>query len=428
MSWLTRFMGRALAQPAAPRAPRASGEAIDLLRMTDSAELSRFFRGMGNASASGALVTPETAMRVSTVYRCVSIIAEGIASVPLGVYRDDGSSSERARDHRVDQLLSRRPNAWQSPYEFRRLLTSHLMLTGNGYARVIRATDGRPTDLVPLNPDRVEVEQRDDFSLAYRYRNGANGVSPMKAEDVLHLRGMSVDGVTGLSVVSQAREAIGVSLVTEEHAARTFRNGARPSGAVSSEGALSDQAFARLRADLQERYEGVENAGRVILLEEGLKFSPITMSSTDAQFIETRRYTREDIAQMFGVPPFLLGDTTKATAWGSGLEQIMLGFNRFTLGPWLTLWEQAVNRDVIGLADRAVEARFDDRALLRGDIATRTAFNTAMLQWGVVSPNEVRRDEGFAPRDGGDIYYPPPNMAAVPGEDAPEPRRSKEKI
>jgi HK97 family phage portal protein len=430
MSWLTRFLpalsGSSRADVAlaeTPRTPRAAGDAIDLLSVTDSAELDRFFRGLGVGSASGAMVTPETAMRVSTVYRCVSIIAEGVASVPLGVYHDDGTRSERKRDHAVDRLLSRRPNAWQSPYEFRRQLTSHILLTGNAFARIIRSQDGRPTDLLPLNPDRVEVEQRADFSLAYRYRNGnGSAFTPMRPEDVLHLRGLSVDGVTGLSVIGQAREAIGVSMVTEEHAARTFRNGARPSGGVAVEGKLSDEAFDRLKADLAERYEGPQNAGRVILLEEGATFVPFTMSSVDAQFIETRRYTREDIAQMFGVPPFLLGDTTKATAWGSGLEQIMLGFNRFTLGPWLTLWEQAINRDVLGEADRAAEARFDDRALLRGDITTRTAFNAAMLQWGVISPNEVRRDEGFAPREGGDVFYPPPNMAAAPGGAAPETR------
>lgn len=418
MSLLSRLLGRASASALVPAvraarsiAPRAGAE----LSLSNPDDLEDFIR-LGLV-AGGSTVTAESAMRVTTVYRCVALLSESAAGVPMGVYRLDADEATRDRAHAVDRLLNVRPNAWQSPYEFRRLLMCHVILRGNAFVRIVRGVGGRITDLWPLDPDRVTVTQAADYSIVYEVSRGERGPLRLKQSDVLHLRALGSDGVTGVSLIGQAREAIGVALETERHAARMFRNGARPSGTMSIEGALSDEAYDRMQAQLAANYEGAENAGRVMVLEQGAKFSPITMTSADAQFLETRAFQRNDIATVFGIPPFLLGDTTKASAWGTGLEQIMIGFNRFTLAPWLTLFEQAMRRDLLG-SDPALDVRADMRELLRGDQATRTAFHTAMLQFGVMSPNEVRREEGFSPRDGGDIYYPPPNMttdSAEPG-------------
>lgn len=413
-----------MATPPAPRAAVSMGDLASAV-LASPDELEDWIRGHGGLETeSGATVSTVSALRVATVHRCVSILADQVGTIPLGVYRAGGSYAERDVDHPLDRVLSRRPNRWQSAFEFRRQLTTHLLLRGNAFALIVRSPGAAQVSaLLPLAPDRMVVEQRPDTTIAYTYTRGDGREQTLAEADVLHLRALSLDGVTGLSVIAQAREAIGESIEGGRHASRLLRNGVTPTGAVKVEGELSAAAYERLKADLNQ-HAGAGNAGRVMVFEGGAEFSPMQMSSSDAQFLENRKYTSSQIAQIFGVPPFILGDTEKQTSFGGGLEQLMIATNRFTFGPWLTLWEGAVSRDLLSDREAAThEIRFDERAMLRGDTAARTQQATAWLQWGVASPNEVRAMEGMGPREGGDRFYSPPNEAGGESEardDEPE--------
>ena len=326
------------------------------------------------------------------------------------------------------RVLSERPNIWQTPFEFFTLMQRNLLLRGNAYARIVR-NGARVTDLVPLHPDDVEPEQLPDNSLRYIYTparraNGAasarGGKRVLAQRDVLHLRHRPRPGeILGVSVIEHARESLGMAIQTERHGASVFRNGARPSGVLQTDQILSKEAQQALREQI-DAHRGSDNANRTMVLEQGLKFEAVTMNQADAQFIETRQFTRAEIATFFGVPPHMIGDTERATSWGAGIEQQTIGFITYTLRPWLTLWEQSLGRAL--LEDQAgLIARFDVGDLLRGDAKAEAEFFAKALQWGWMSPNEVRARQGLNPRDGGEAFYPPPNMTQPAEDNAPPP-------
>ncbi|WP_367944098.1 phage portal protein [Aquamicrobium sp.] len=235
----------------------------------------------------------------------------------------------------------------------------------------------------------------------------------LRQDEVFHLVGLTLDGVHGVSAIAYARETIGLSLAMEDHGATTFRNGARVSGVLKHPNKLGPEAVAHLKAGLEEFRSGGEQEGKNLILEEGMDYARIAMTAEDAQWIESRKFSRTDIAMFFGVPPHMIGDTEKSTSWGTGIEQQSIGFVAYTLEDHLTMWEEAINRDLIG-ADDMLYARFNRAALVKGDIKARWEAYVKGLQWGVYSPNEIRALEDQNPREGGDIFYPPPNTAGVP--------------
>lgn len=383
-------------------------------------DLERALRGA--ATSSGAVVNTETAMRVAAVYACVRIISGAVATMPLHLMRRVSATvREPVDDDPVAMVLRRRPNAWQTPAEFRRMATAHVLMRGNAYAMKVMA-GRRLVALLPLDPDRVTVAQGDDLALSYRYRRRDGGVVKLAGADVLHLRGMSFDGIRGVTPITYARETIGLSLAMENHGGATFKNGARPSTVLSTDHELSPAGRDNLAASFDRYRAGGEAEGKALILEEGLKPVQLAMTAEDTQWIEGRKFSRTDIAMFFGVPPHMIGDTSGSTSWGSGIEQQSLGFVAYTLEDYLTAWEQTVGRDL--LADMPeIFARFNRAALVRGDIKTRKEFYVSMLQWGVVSPNEVRGLEDMNPRAGGDVYFDPPNTAGTPApttEDKPQ--------
>lgn len=401
----------------APDQPKAMGNTISVGQTLDtSQDIAEYLRS-GPDVASGATVTPMTSMRVAAVNRCVTLISGAVATLPLhlierqGEYRNEVDPSDP-----LSQLLRRKPNRWQSPSQFRRMLQAHVLLRGNAYAMKVKSR-GRVTELVPLLPNRVQPKQLADGSIAYRYQKKDGGSIVLPQSEVFHLRGLSLDGVVGLSVLEAAAESVGLAIQTEKHGATLFKNGATPGAVLEHPGTIGEDGQKALLASL-EAFRGAENANKTLILEEGMAWKPMTMTSADAQFIENRKFTRSEIAMFFGVPPHMLGDTEKSTSWGTGIEQQSIGFVTYTLQDWLTEWEEAINRDLI--TEPNVTAKFNVNGLVRGDIKTRWDAYVKALQWGVFSPDEVRSLEDMNPRDDGQggRYYEPPNTAGGQNEPA----------
>ena len=406
---------------AAPRA--AIGREVTI---TSPEELEAYLR-QGNDSSSGASVNTESALRIAAFYRCNAIIAGAVATLPIKIKRRIDQRTRRdADDHPLWELMLRRPNRWQTPSEFRRMLQSQIHLRGNGYALIV-GSGRRPLELLPLDAGRMKVEQLDSLELVYSYtrRNGSTQTFPQR--DIFHLRGLTLDGVKGLSVLGYAREALGLAIQTERHGGALFKNGTRVGMVLKHPEKLSPEAYDRLIASLEE-YRGAENAAKTLLTEEGMDVDTVGMTAEDAQFLETRKFQRSEIAMFFGVPPHMLGDTDKSTSWGSGIEQQGIGFVTYALEDWLTTWEETIGRDLIDPSEPDLYARFNRAALVKGDLKTRWESYVKGLQWGVYSPNDVRANEDMNPRDGGDIYYPPPNTAGggSPEESANEPAQPPE--
>jgi HK97 family phage portal protein len=398
--------------------------AIDPTGM-NSSEIDAFLRG-GSETSSGAVVSERTAMRVAAAWRCVNIISGAVGNLPIDLIKRDGEGRRvPAVGHPLRRVLTVRPNLWQTPGEFRRLLQAHLLLRGNAFALKV-GTAGRVTALIPIHPDRVTVEQEEDTRILYRVTTRRNGVQLFRAGEIMHLRGMSLDGVTGLSVLQHMRESLGVAIQAEQASARLFRNGTMAGAAFRHPGQLSDDAMARLKVSLSER-GGAEGAYRPIVLEEGMDYTPLALTANDAQFLQQRDFQRYDIAMFFGVPPHMLGATEKTTSWGSGIEQQGIGFVTYTLNDWIRIWEETLKRDCLAGAEQEThDIRLFTQGLLRGDVKARWEAYTKALQWGVFSPDEVRALEDMNPRPdgGGGVYYEAPNTAGRAGGNTDEPSQA----
>ncbi|WPM81617.1 phage portal protein [Brucella pseudintermedia] len=417
MAFWSNWFGGAKPPAASPRA--SFQDTGGGLVIATSQQLEEALRS-GAVTGAGTTVTPNSAMRVAAVYACVRIISGAVATLPLHIKRRvDERTRQDASDTPIWTVLRRRPNRWQTPSQFRRMLQAHLLLRGNAYAMIVRSR-GLVQELIPLHPDRVEVRQTDDLALEYIYTRQDGRRIRLRQDEVFHLVGLTLDGVHGVSAIAYARETIGLSLAMEDHGATTFRNGARVSGVLKHPNKLGPEAVANLKAGLEEFRSGGEQEGKNLILEEGMDYARIAMTAEDAQWIESRKFSRTDIAMFFGVPPHMIGDTEKSTSWGTGIEQQSIGFVAWTLEDHLTMWEEAINRDLIGAEDD-LYARFNRAALVKGDIKARWEAYVKGLQWGVYSPNEIRALEDQNPRDGGDVFYPPPNTAGVPANDHHEP-------
>lgn len=393
---------------------KPKAQTFDLTSMSPES-LREFLRiGGSMETASGVTVTESTAMRVAAAWRCTNIISGTVGTLPLDLIRRVSETERQpAKGHPLRRVLTVKPNQWQTPSEFRRMMQAHLLLRGNAYAlKVILGRD--VVALVPIHPDKVQASQLDDMTMQYRVSLAGGRSEVYTSRNIFHLRGMSLDGAKGLSVLSHMRESIGLAINSETAGAKLMRNGQFVGGVLKHPAKLSPEAYERLKESTAERYSGADNAGKLMILEEAMDFSALSMTATDMQFLEQRDFQRYDIAMFFGVPPHMLGATEKTTSWGSGIEQQGIGFVTYTLNDWLKTWEEAIKRDLIAEGEwETLDARFFTQGLMRGDAKTRWEAHVKGLQWGVVSPNEVRSLEDMNPREGGDIYYPPPNTAGA---------------
>lgn len=376
-------------------------------------QIREFLRGSGN-SASGAVVNEASVMRVAAAWRCTNIIAGSIATLPLDLIRRvDEDHRAPAVGHPLRRILTIKPNPWQTPSEFRRMMQANLLLRGNAYARKVMLGN-QIQALIPLHPDRVTAEQTDTLAMTYKVRVKGGQTITLAQKDMLHLRGMSLDGITGLSVLSCMRESVGLALQTEQAGARLFKNGMLVGGQIKHPGKLSPNAAKNLHDSLDEHYSGAENAHNWILAEEGMELKPLALSAEDSQWLGARDFQRYDIAMFFGVPPHMIGATEKTTSWGTGIEAQGIGFVVYTLNDWIRTWEESLKRDCLHESEwEQLDWRYNVNGLLRGDVKARWEGYVKGLQWGVYSPDDVLAMEDRNPRaDGkGDIYYDPPNVA-----------------
>jgi HK97 family phage portal protein len=374
--------------------------------------------GGGMISTSGQVVTPDTALRVMAVYRAVRLLSQTIASLPLNIYRIGADGSQQpAPDHPLSPLLTTRPNAWQTPFEWKETMSAHLELRGNAYSELISDGRGRVKQLIPLHPDRVypKREYVPGFDEEIQYYQFWPKQGPMRviyADEMLHLRGFSIDGLLGLSPIAIARETVGLSLAAEEHASRFFSNNASPSGLLTTEKKMDEQAKKRLKKSWEEMHAGSRNAFRVAVLEDGLTWTQVGIDQKDAQFIEQRQFQIREIARMFDLPPHKLMDMEQATF--SNIEHQSMEFVQDAIRPRVVRWEEAMERDCLLPSDENTFALcFDLDALLRGDSAARADYNQKMFMVGAKSPNDIRRTEGMNTYEGGDARFVPVNMQTI---------------
>lgn len=369
-------------------------------------------------TAAGESVTPETAMRCTPVYGAVKVLAESVAQLPLHLYeRGDDGAKERATDHPLYELLRHGPNEWTTASEFQASMQTALCLHGNAYAYVNRAADGTIAELIQIpSPDvAVEADER-TLEPFYRVTDASGGQRLYDRAEVLHLKTIGTRPLIGDSPIYLAREAIGLALAMEKHGSSLFGKGARPSGILEYSKPLGKETAARLRESWQAAHGGGENSGQTAVLEDGMTFRPIQLTSVDLQFLELRRFQIAEIARVFRVPLHMLNDLERTTH--NNAEHMGRQFLAFTLLPWLKIWEQGITR-LIAPEDRArYYAEFLTDDLARADLAARFEAYAKAVTNGLLSPNEIRAAENRAPYQGGDAYRLPLNTEDARSEDA----------
>lgn len=360
-------------------------------------------------------------MQMTAVYSCVRILSEAVAGLPLHLYRygADGSK-EKGADNPLYFLLHDEPNPEMTSFVFRETLMTHLLLWGNGYAQIIRNGKGEVVALYPLMPNRMTVNRDDKGQLYYEYQTSNDdakttkgGTVRLKPTDVLHIPGLGFDGLVGYSPIAMAKNAIGMAIACEEYGAKFFANGATPGGLLEYPGTVKDPE--RVRESWNKGFGGSSNANKVAILEEGMKYTPISISPNEAQFLETRKFQINEIARIFRVPPHMVGDLEKSSF--SNIEQQSLEFVKYTLEPWLIRWEQSMARVLIAQGDKAdYFIKFNVDGLLRGDYASRMNGYATARQNGWMSANDIRELENLdriPAVDGGDLYLINGNMTKL---------------
>jgi HK97 family phage portal protein len=375
--------------------------------------------GYSNRSATGITVNQTTALQVSTVMACVSLLSEDLAKLPVHVYARQKNGGKEIVDNHPLERLFRTPNGWQTRFEFHEMMMTALVLRGNAYAVILRDGRGRPTSLVPVNPDRIWIYEAQSGDIFYQVsRRGPHDMAVLASmplmihsDDILHIRWMAIENsLWGVSRIQLEREAIGLSLAQQELASRLAGNNANLGGVLQTEQKLTKDAAERIRQSWKEKYGGVRNAGETAVLEQGLKWQPLGMTAVDAEFLNSRKFSVEEIARMFRVPLYKLQVEGRST--GSQLVQadqeylnsVLSSYcNRFT-----AKYEQCFEIDG---HDQFVE--FDYAHLLRADIMTRLTAMRIGVVGMIYTPNEARRGEGLPDVDGGDTLYQPTNVAPI---------------
>lgn len=377
-----------------------------------------FFMG---GSTAGKTVTERSAMQMTAVYSCVRILSEAIAGLPLQFYRyTESGGKEKAVDHPLYFLLHDEPNPEMTSFVFRETLMTHLLLWGNAYAQIIRNGRGEVIALYPLMADRMSVNRDTDGQLYYEYIVYSDDAPTVKGNtvrlaptDVLHIPGLGFDGLVGYSPIAMAKNAIGMAIACEEYGAKFFANGAAPSGVLEHPGTIKDPS--RVRESWQSTFGGSANSNKVAVLEEGMKYTPISISPEQAQFLETRKFQIDEIARIFRIPPHMVGDLEKSSF--SNIEQQSLEFVKYTLDPWVARWEQAMVRSLLNAEDKKrYFIKFNVDGLLRGDYQSRMNGYAIGRQNGWMSANDIRELENLdriSEEEGGDLYLINGNMTKL---------------
>lgn len=409
--------GRRTAMPAMGQS-KMSVQALTAMDF-DSPVLAEFMAG-GRASSFGVAVNEKLALRNSTFFRALALISSSIGMLPTHLMRRSADGTiEKAKDHSLYRLLHKRPNDYQTAFEFKSYMQSIALLDGNAYAMIVRGLRGKVVQLVPLKRGAVTPKLSDDWKLSFEYRRPQGGTVTLSSSEIFHFRHpVTRDGLCGVSLIDMAANAIGIASQAEKAAGKLLTGGVMAGGALETDETLGEEAIASLKLSMAQQHSGADNAGDWLILEEGLKAKPFVSSARDAQHDEMRKRQAEEVSRFTGVPrPLLMFDET---SWGSGIEQLGLYFVTYCLMPWFVAWEQAIERSCLTDAERDADelyVKFNEGALLRGSLKDQADFFARALgpNNGYRTRNEVRGAFDMNPIEGGDDL-PPLSSAPAPVE------------
>lgn len=388
-----------------PAATKGAPTALTL----DSTELHQLL--LGSRPTSGT-VSVDDAMRLSSVYTCVKIIAETIGTMPCYLHArsgDKGEISEWNVDNPLFDVIADRPNHFQTAPEFWMYVTASLLLHGDFYARIVRVGNNRRVhSLLPIASEMVQPRLTSNYEVQYLVDG-----KPVKADEILHIKGLSLDAMNGTSVIQYNASTINAGRYARDFSNTVFTNNGTPRGILSTDAVLNDESYENISSSWNENHQGVDNWNKVAILEQGLKFTQISLSPADAELILSQKYTRSEIAGMFRVPPHMIGDLERST--NNNIEHQSLEFFRDAIAPWLKLIESRLNFQLLGT--RANFFKFDTDALIQGDTKGQVDLIHKLVTIGVINPNEGRQRLGLNPREGGDEYIVQTNNLSFDDED-----------
>lgn len=388
-------------------------------------DIRRYLRG--GPTHAGVNVNEESALGYVTVYACVRVLAETIGCLPLFVYREraDGGR-EKAREHPLFWLLHDEPNDEMDSLTMRETMTAQLALSGNAYAILAHSLRGDVVDIYPWDWTLVRPDRDPQTRKLFYWVKDRGKEERLPAEKVLHVHLWGLDGITGYSPIRMAREAVGLGLAATEFAARFYGQGMNVGGLLEHPNTLTDEAYKRLKQSLEEEGAGLANSWRPLILEEGMKFNRIPMPLKDAQFIEQQKFTRDEICALFRVPPHMVANLERATF--SNIEHMSLEFVMYTILPWVSRWEQAINRRLFTRQEReqGYYCKFNVSGLLRGDYKSRQEGLAVMRQNGIINADEWRGLEEMNPQEGGmgKVYLVNGNMIPIETAAKQQPRQT----
>lgn len=375
-------------------------------------QIAALIDGVTGGTVAGVAVTEKTALQVSTVLACVKAIADGCATPALEVFRyKEDRTRERAENIPEYRLLARRPNEWQTSFEWRRLMTVHAALAGAALSIKVRGDNRRVRELIPIAPGRWDVRQVARYELRYRCWDDFGQIGEFTPDEVFVLHGVQWDWVNSLNAVQLARHAVGLAIAAEKSQASMHENGLRPSGLYSVEGNLTSEQHERLSAWIKSR-SGPEKAGTPLIIDRAAKWISTAMSGVDSQHLETRRFQVEEICRGYGVFPIMVGHSDKSATFAS-TEAFFGAHLKHTLTPWHRAWTQRLDEMLLD-GSGPLFAEFDVRYLLAGPMKDRAMWARTMAEMGIYTRNEIRDEEGKDPLPGLDEPLTPLNMNAGP--------------
>ncbi len=368
--------------------------------------------GVSGGTIAGVSVTEKTALQVATVLACVKVIADGCATPNIGVFRQkkDGTR-ERADNIPEHRLLSRRPNEWQTSFEWRRQMTLHAALTGSGLSIKVKGENGRIRELIPVMPGQWDVRRVSRYDVRYRIWDQFGTIGEFGPDAVFVINGVQWDWVCSMNAVNLARSAVGLAIATERSQSSMHANGLRPSGTYSVEGTLNQEQYERL-ADFLKRKSGPDKTGTPLVLDRGAKWLSTSITGVDAQHVETRRLQVEEMCRAYGVFPIMVGHADKSSTFASS-EAFFAAHVKHTLAPWHKAWTQRIDEMLLD-GSGPLFAEFDVRYLMAGSMRDRAQWARTMAEMGIYTRNEIRDEEGKDPLPGLDEPLTPMNMGRSP--------------
>lgn len=369
-----------------------------------------------NNTRSGVKVDEQTSIGLTAVWASVRLLSETIASLPLNVYKTEKDGSKYVDNaNPINRLISTSPSPNITSYTWRETMMNNLLLWGNAYCYIHRNGGGKAIGLEILSPSKIEPFIGENDGLIY-YKKGGDVCS---SHEILHIVGFSFDGLVGKSPIKACADAVGIGLASQEFGSNFFGQGANLSGVLEHPGRLTEEAANRLRESWNSRFAGVHNSHQTAILEEGVKFSSIGMPLADAQFIETRRFSVEEIARMFRIPPHMIGDLSRSSF--NNIEQMSMDFTRYSLRPYLVNLEMELNKKLLTEKEQINSyCKFNTNELLRADANSRADYYRKLFEVGALSPNQIRMMEDMNRIENGDGHFAPLNMGELGKENEKE--------